>query len=308
MKSNISLVMASYNGQERIVRQMETIRNQTLAPDEVLIADDCSTDQTADTICQYLAQHELPGWNFTSNEKNMGWRANFAQLILKATGDYLFLCDQDDVWHPDKIARMVQILEKHPSIMLLCTNANVVYETEQAKPARLRGYGKKRLAEIPFSAAHLNVGRPGCTFCMRTAAAQNCIQKYWMPQIAHDAMLWQYAVLCDGLYLLQENMIDFVRFGANASANGSRTKEFRIEELTREKTRVQAAKAIANNEPIARKKEKLAEIQSVEKFLDIRTAFLQQPDLRKWLLLLKNIRCYHSYRNWISDLYCALMT
>lgn len=57
MGKKISVVLTTYNGQKYLYEQMESLRKQTLKIDEVLILDDCSTDQTSELIRSYLAQH-----------------------------------------------------------------------------------------------------------------------------------------------------------------------------------------------------------------------------------------------------------
>ena len=94
-----AVLMATYNGQGFIHDQLDSIRNQTLRPDYVLMRDDGSTDDTVKVVEDYIKEHRLDGWSITSNDKNLGWRLNFRQLLLDAkrlSVDYLFFSDQDD--------------------------------------------------------------------------------------------------------------------------------------------------------------------------------------------------------------------
>ena len=102
----LSIVLAAYNGAETICAQLESILAQTRKPDEVLIFDDCSTDDTVETVRRFAAQHDPDGAiRLIQNEKNQGWRANFMQGFRQAAGDVIFCADQDDVarWQAGKM-------------------------------------------------------------------------------------------------------------------------------------------------------------------------------------------------------------
>ena len=88
----LSIVLAAYNGAETICAQLESILSQTRKPDEVLIFDDCSTDDTVETVRRFAAQYDPDGAiRLIQNEKNQGWRANFMQGFWQAAGDVIFL-------------------------------------------------------------------------------------------------------------------------------------------------------------------------------------------------------------------------
>ena len=66
----ISLVMATYNGEKYLYEQLDSIRCQTMPPDEVIICDDCSKDSTVNMIQEYIDKYQLKHWNVYENEKN----------------------------------------------------------------------------------------------------------------------------------------------------------------------------------------------------------------------------------------------
>ena len=66
----ISVVMATYNGEEFIEKQLESIRNQSLKPDEVIICDDCSTDSTERIIVDFIKKYNLLTWKYERNTEN----------------------------------------------------------------------------------------------------------------------------------------------------------------------------------------------------------------------------------------------
>ena len=93
MPPRISVVIASYNGAEFIREQLDSIRTQTLPPDEVIIADDCSSDGTFELCREYIAKNNLEGWTLYRNPENLGVRRNFREALMRCTGDYVFTCD-----------------------------------------------------------------------------------------------------------------------------------------------------------------------------------------------------------------------
>lgn len=107
MKRNktVSVVLCTYNGEKYIREQLESIIHQTYSVYELIIQDDCSTDRTP-AICQTYAQTR-DFIHFISNPQRLGFNENFRTAVLKATGDYIALSDQDDVWYPDKIGKQV---------------------------------------------------------------------------------------------------------------------------------------------------------------------------------------------------------
>ena len=91
MKNNpmtTCVVIATYNGCEYIVEQLDSIKNQTYPVDKVIIRDDGSTDNTVDVIHKYIIDNKL-NWEVRENEKNLGWRRNFFELIKEADTDVI---------------------------------------------------------------------------------------------------------------------------------------------------------------------------------------------------------------------------
>ena len=107
----ISLVMAVYNGSRYILEQLISIYTQTKKIDEVIIIDDCSTDDTITIIESYIRNNEIKHWKVIKNKSNKGWKRSFQDGLCMSTGEFVFLCDQDDIWEPNKIEEMHRIIE-----------------------------------------------------------------------------------------------------------------------------------------------------------------------------------------------------
>lgn len=101
--STVAIVMATYNGERYVGAQIDSILASTYQDFELFIYDDGSKDNTISILREYEQQHPDKIHVF-QNETNLGVTVNFLQAISRTTMDYVMLCDQDDVWKPNKIA------------------------------------------------------------------------------------------------------------------------------------------------------------------------------------------------------------
>lgn len=118
----ISIAMATYNGGKYLREQLDSFLVQTRLPDELVITDDCSTDDTL-TIIQAFASKAPFEVRCTKNEKNLGYTGNFNEALIKTNGDLVFLSDQDDVWFPEKLERMERYALDEPTALVLINDA-----------------------------------------------------------------------------------------------------------------------------------------------------------------------------------------
>lgn len=121
----ISIALCTYNGEKYLKDQLASIACQTRLPDELIVCDDCSHDNTVNIVKNFIACASFPV-HLYSNEVNIGSTKNFEKCISLCKGDLIFLSDQDDVWHPEKLRRIESIFLNDPSIGLAFSNALVV--------------------------------------------------------------------------------------------------------------------------------------------------------------------------------------
>jgi glycosyltransferase involved in cell wall biosynthesis len=121
----ISVAMCTYNGGRYLQDQLESIATQSLLPDELVICDDGSTDATAEIIRAFAAKVSFPV-HFERNEKNLGSTKNFEKAIGLCRGELIALCDQDDVWLPEKLAILGKILRNDPNVGGVFCNAYLI--------------------------------------------------------------------------------------------------------------------------------------------------------------------------------------
>ncbi|WP_442589787.1 glycosyltransferase [Pedobacter sp. AW31-3R] len=110
----VSIAICTYNGQKYLVEQLDSLVMQTYPNLEILAADDCSMDGTLKILEEYSIKY--PFFNYYQNEHNLGYVKNFEQVIQRCKGDYIALCDQDDIWDPHKIMIQMNNIGEHALI------------------------------------------------------------------------------------------------------------------------------------------------------------------------------------------------
>jgi glycosyltransferase involved in cell wall biosynthesis len=100
-KNDISVAIATYNGGKFLNEQLISLVNQTHKPKEIIIIDDFSTDSTVQIIEKFIIA--FPFIQLFINNENKGPVKTFEIAISKCVGNYIALCDQDDVWELDKL-------------------------------------------------------------------------------------------------------------------------------------------------------------------------------------------------------------
>ncbi len=126
----ISVALCTYNGSVFLGEQLASIAAQMRLPDELVVCDDGSTDTTVEIVRQFAARAGFPVRLFI-NETNLRSTKNFEKAISLCEGDIIALCDQDDVWHADKLKIFAAIFAAKPNVGLVFCNANLVDENLQ---------------------------------------------------------------------------------------------------------------------------------------------------------------------------------
>ena len=182
--------MATYNGALYIREQLDSILVQLGTDDELIIADDGSTDETCRIIESYADGRIV----FVRNPATLGHVQNFAKVISMARGKYIALSDQDDIWVENRLPRMIEMLEAAPAHSLIAGDF-----------AEIDGAGKitgpvHALGKSPSSMLKqlilILLGRKryfGCTFMFRSDF-KKCIFPIPAAMDAHD--VWIAMVAC----------------------------------------------------------------------------------------------------------------
>lgn len=132
----ISIAMTTFNGERFLSEQLDSIFAQMRLPDELVVCDDGSTDHTQDTLRGYAERSPFP-IKVVVNDERLGAIKNFEKAIDLCSGDLIVLCDQDDVWRPQKL----KVLEAHfaadPGLGVVLSNADLIDRAGNSLPGDL---------------------------------------------------------------------------------------------------------------------------------------------------------------------------
>lgn len=134
--TRISIALCTYNGAKFLPAQLESYLEQTRLPDELVICDDGSHDETQSIIGSF-AKNAPFAVHVHINETNLGSTKNFEKAIQLCTGDLIFLSDQDDVWMPEKLGRIEAEFLKRYEAGLIFSNARLADEELNLSEHRL---------------------------------------------------------------------------------------------------------------------------------------------------------------------------
>ncbi len=295
----ISIALAAYNGEKYIITQLESILNQTLKPNEVIIVDDCSTDHTVDLVNDFITQNNLSNWKLYRNEINSGYKKNFYNAISKTTGDYIFLSDQDDEWHSNKIERMINVIKNNANIealnsgtKLIDGNSNTIeYKCQKNYYNNDFLYFKNSLKDLQsFDDAYIllhNIS-PGCTMAITRNLANDFLKTYSF-ELPHDWYLNLLASQKNKCYFLNEVLIDYRRhennaIGANTGMVKGITKKTSDFRILNYQSRLDSINQILEYYHVMPTKGLIESKNLIEEII----AFYKCPSLRKLIHLRKN--------------------
>ena len=202
----ISVCLATYNGSAYVEAQLRSVLAQLSHEDEVVVADDGSTDRTV-SIVNAIAD---PRVRVVATGGGLGVIRNFERAITASRGDYIFLCDQDDVWLPGKVEQCVTTLQ---SCLLVVTDCKVVdSQLKEISPSffRLRNSGSGLLHNL-WKNSYL-----GCCMAFRRDLLEYALPfPNWIPM--HDMWLGMIAETRGKVRFLATPLLLYRRHALNAS-------------------------------------------------------------------------------------------
>lgn len=152
----ISIALCTYNGERFLAEQLESILEQTRLPDDLVVCDDGSHDQTWAIIKEFSQRAPFPVRAFR-NDPTLGSTQNFGRAVALCEGDVIVLSDQDDRWMPQKLARLERAFE-NPAIGMAFSNALILDENGETN-------GKMLWDVFTLGSAEIEAARRG-TFAL----------------------------------------------------------------------------------------------------------------------------------------------
>lgn len=203
---SVSIAVATYNGERYLDAFLRSVTEQTRPPDEVVISDDGSSDRTV-AICRQWATSQTFRVSLIEGD-HLGFGANFSRALTATSGDVVFFADQDDVWDPSKVRRVLNALNANPAASLFIHDLRLV-------SANLEPSGETMLERL----AKMGIGPSGhvkgCCTAITRALADLAIP---IPEgIAHDVFVHHLAPHVGPAVLLREPLISYRIHDGNTS-------------------------------------------------------------------------------------------
>ncbi len=207
MKTSVAL--CTFNGEKYLRKQLDSILEQTVAVDEIVICDDLSTDATLSILNQY--KETFPNiFKIHANEKNLRSVKNFEKAISLCENEIVFLCDQDDMWIPEKVEVILNQFKISPELHVIATNAFIINDDEDMLNVStiydIPSKTTKEMKEILFF--HQNFCT-GATIAMRKEFADDLMPFPPENLFHHDEWIALKASLKNQLLFLNDRLIKY---------------------------------------------------------------------------------------------------
>lgn len=205
----ISVCMATYNGAAHVETQISSILKQLKATDQLIVVDDKSTDNTVEIIENF----KDPRIQLIISPVNVGAALTFNRALQEASGDIIFLSDQDDRWHDGKVATAVKMLDVG-NLDLLVHDAVVIRDGQVVHASLFKMAGSspgviKNIVSNTFT---------GCCMAFRRDILRDVLPISAHIGIFHDAWIGVLAQYFGyKVAFVPVPLIDFIRHGGNAS-------------------------------------------------------------------------------------------
>lgn len=234
MSLSTEVIICSYNGEKYIIEQIRSIMAQTVPVDRISIYDDRSSDTTLATIAKFaetLSRQSAAKIHVQLNPVNLGYAENFMAGIQRAQADILFLCDQDDVWHPEKVEHFLAVFS-HRDVDLIFSDGILIDAAGLPidRDTVLGSYGIKK-SDIPKfnSAAKAHLSRRnyinGAAMAIRRAAAQSALP---LPcKMPHDYWLAIWSSVHNGVYCIDADLYEYRQHSNNVIGMGTSSQLYR---------------------------------------------------------------------------------
>lgn len=204
--------MATYNGARFLREQLDSILNQTIQDFEVVVCDDCSVDSTYSILEEYSDRDSR--FRIFSNDSNLGFINNFEKIISLCSGEYIALCDQDDIWLPDHLEVLINAMDDNSQ--LACGKPIFVNELNEKLPKK---YNYFKMDYIPENnedmARHLFLCRgmlQGASMMIKNSFFNKALP---IPKGAlyHDSWFTALACFSGGVKYVDKPVMRYRRYG-----------------------------------------------------------------------------------------------
>ena len=208
MNDLVSIIMPSYNTERYIESSVRSILAQTYDNWELIIVDDCSTDNT-DTIIASIKDNRI---RYIKNKCNSGAAVSRNKALREAQGRWIAFLDSDDPWHPEKLEKQIRFMQEN-GYSFSYTNYSEI--NEQSQPLGRMVTGPKRITKTGM----YNYCWPGCLTVMYDASVVGLIQIADIKK-NNDYAMWLKVCKKADCYLLDETLARYRKRSGSISNHG----------------------------------------------------------------------------------------
>lgn len=194
----VSIIMPSYNTAGFIKETVESVLAQSYSDWELIIVDDCSTDNTDEIVGQYLSDNRI---RYIKNDKNSGAAVSRNRALREAKGKWIAFLDSDDLWEPEKLEKQIDFMSENGYHF---SYTNYVEIDEKSCPNGKKVTGPKRITKTGM----YNYCWMGCLTVMYDAEAVGLIQIADIKK-NNDYAMWLKVCKKAKCYLLDENLAKY---------------------------------------------------------------------------------------------------
>lgn len=313
--------MTTYNGAEYIRQQLDSFKSQTMLPDELIVCDDGSTDETLSILTSFKTSAPFQV-DVYENFENLGYAKNFEKAISLCSGHLIFLSDQDDVWFDNKIEAMEKTMSENPNMLVGINDAEI-------SDGHLNPSGIRKSRQVLNLGLSIDSFITGCCTVLRSD-----IKPIFIPIPAdgfvHDTWLHRLAILLASRIFVDQTLQYYRRYEENTSnwIGSSRKKvgkldlvhayagkdpryicERRLASLSVTKLRIKERRAFLENDLGFRSNAKtaLAKIEKEETAVRRRFQLLELPRFKRFniafaMAVRGEYRHFSGWKSFVKDL------
>lgn len=205
----VSVITPVYNKEKYIEATIQSVKSQTYENWELVIVDDCSTDQSAEIVKQYAKNDERI--RYYLNENNSGAAESRNRAIELSKGEYIAFLDSDDLWSPDKLEKQLEFMQKRQCAF--CFSACNVID--------MNGQPNGKVRPVPESVDYKTLLKGNVIPCLTVVLERKCFSNIRMKKMGHeDYILWlDLLQQCGSAYGINEVLGSYREYGSSLSSN-----------------------------------------------------------------------------------------
>lgn len=222
-----SVLITTYNGSKYIIDQINSIVNQTKKVDFIYVYDDCSKDNTIDIINNWIKTNNVENVVVRKNVENKGYTRNFLEALFEIDDEYIFLCDQDDVWENNKVETYYDCIKKSNIEDACILYTSGYYVTDSDLKVKKVMHSKSDVSKyIDFYDFVSDCSYPGMTFCISRDLKELAKENYNIQYVKyHDYFLSMLALKYGKMICIERPLVLYRQHANNQlGVSGSKLK------------------------------------------------------------------------------------